>query len=367
MVSVMSFRLIRLIAHGYEGQELLLRETQEETQLHDVCEFPVEPPVEPPVETHPCYREPAYNQLVESYTPDITFEFPLTNQMMAAFGTFWKHRSPLFSVGVAYRDQDLDAVKYDDVDVDILGPDGSPSGEKWHWERPRALTPLEVCAHFLFYEPSPSDFLNRQILIVLDWYRQECNRTRQDPSVNADDPKSYAKYQREVLELDIAFFECIRTKAIRRDEKLIDLTALLTALPIHPLDQLVVDRVHEQIRAPLNGAVVEFALLLVEAEFFTDQFGPTELSRVVMDHANREAEDCELIRSMSPGGAVIDEVAKALRSRHPLFDYERQRVPDRPPTEPRRGPLVDLAEPLEDVPGSALCESVRAPRISERC
>jgi hypothetical protein len=167
-------------------------------------------------------------------------------------------------------------MEYPDVSCDLLLPrdegckEDKPSGKKWTKCRAQGQTALVIYGHLLMYEPAPNDFLNRMILGVLSWYDEQGEKIR-GKEVDLSDPAQYEKYQRELFDLDLPFYEMLRTP-FRTEDGDIYMNSLHQLLPVIPIDQ---DFKKSPGRAPLNGMILQFAIIWMNGSFFTDQMGPT--------------------------------------------------------------------------------------------
>jgi hypothetical protein len=342
-VAPLAFRLARLIAHGYKGLQYKFR-----TGAFEDSE-------EPLPESTPRFGDPVYNQLVAAYAQDFQFGYPLTSQMIAGFEIFWNQRYMELQPSVVAGDPEFDPVRYPVIELDILGRDHQTVMRTWKWKRPRGNTPLEIYTHFLFYDPAPSDFFSQAILRVIDLYHDYTKQFRNPDEKEFDSDEDYAEYQEQLLRYDIVFYDVLRTVFRANDGKIIDMTAIGDLLP-YPHNLLYQWGREQKIRAPLNGAPIEFGLLWLRCDFFTEQAGTTPM--------------IDLPAARIPDG--ISDIRKPRYKRLYAGDFdigedaptpiERSIQPHDKPTD--RDGLRDLTEEESLSPGSLASMSVARSRRS---
>jgi hypothetical protein len=254
-----AFRIARLIGFGYGGL---------------VAPSRIDPPDagDEPVASNPQYGSDAYAAIVADYAPDFWFDAALTPQMVAAFATFWDCRYANLTGGLTLGK----------IEVSLFNSAGDPTQEKW--ERPArtlGLTPLEFFGHYLLFDPAPSDALNHKILGILNFHDEHCNEVRHEKIVPDSDEAHFA-YQRRLFDREAVILDFFRTKFPFGPE-MVDMGAMRRAVPLPPGDSYYVECPEPRRRAVMNGAIVEFLILVTEGDLFTDQFGFNPLFDLVND------------------------------------------------------------------------------------
>jgi hypothetical protein len=248
--------------------------------------------------------------------------------MAAAFAIFWDHRYRDLKPAQVFGEPKL-PLRYPDPIVHIVGTDFSETEETYPpRQRVRTdFTPLEVFGHFVLFDPPHRDDLNLLILRVLHWYHQSCLPIRQR-AVDFNNAQEFTKYQQDVYEADIRFFRFVTTQFPVGAECL-NLIALTRAFPLRPGDPLWDNQPRGVVRAPLNGAALVFGYFWFQSEFYSDDFGITNLGRV-------------------PDATMPDKVAAAIES-DKYFVKADMILGERPPAQsrspPARAPLLDRSEP----------------------
>jgi hypothetical protein len=285
-IAPLAFRLVRWIAHGYEGFRYKF--------LADKYDDPEEPPSPP----KGCFGDPVYDRLVTAYAEDFLFSYPLTSQMAAGFEIFWNHRYKGLEPNTIC---DIRVHKYEKVELDIRGLDNNTVIKQWTWERPHyhGHTPLEVYAHFLFYDPAPSDFFTQSILKVINFYHSYTARFRNHEGKEFGTDEEYAEFQETLFKHDIVFFDVLRTPFKNNRGQVVTMTDLVNLL-LFPCQHLGELPKGLKIRTAVNGAPMEFGRLWKGSDFFTDSDGPTAMCA-------------------HPAVQLLGEVSRELQERQTLY------------------------------------------------
>jgi hypothetical protein len=255
MVAPVAFRLVRLIAGGYPSLSWVGRSM-----------FTGEIAEEPDVDVKGLEGTEQYEKLVMDYAPDFLFDLPMTNQMIAAFPTFWNFRNPNFTpVWITSAGTPLAKLAYNYVDRE-----GNPIATKWEYTLPPGFTPMEAFVHTVFYDEPMSDLFNRFVLGILNRYDKESKtlKGKVDDSI---------EHQKCVFERDIVVLNILRIQ-FKWLEGSADIRALKEkVIPLRPIDPFYSKKSKEQKRTVLNGAIVGLFLTFLLGEFFTWHTGFTPM------------------------------------------------------------------------------------------
>jgi hypothetical protein len=99
------------------------------------------------------------------------------------------------------------------------------------------MTPFEMCAHLLLFEPAANESLNHKIVEVLGRYGRECAKVRHpDDDVNSS-PEGYYEYRRLVLDMDVIVLDFLRTKFYdEKDHPDVDMRAIALSISLLSID-----------------------------------------------------------------------------------------------------------------------------------
>jgi hypothetical protein len=222
------------------------------------------------------FESPVYERLVREYAAQFAFSYPPTPQMAATFPIFWNFR---------YADQPS-PFSYPTLELQLMLPleeaeDGDDNA-KWTYMRPPGLTPLELFGHLLLFDAPVSEALNREILSVITWYERSYRGFRDREPIR-EWREVYYEYQKGVFDRDVVFLDFLRTKfADGAGES--DMRAITQSFPMNPTDTYFLREERNKHRVPVNGAIVAFAALWVNAGFFMFPPAPSPM----LDHENAE-------------------------------------------------------------------------------
>jgi hypothetical protein len=259
LAAAAAFRLIRLIAFGFES---FAKEGRDESGAHDDNDMGLDGPIE----STPRSGEEAFERIVRAYAPDFLFAEPVTPQMLAAFRIFWNYRYPDLTDDSARQTLEVPLIDHTHRESPTV---------TWTWPEVTGRTPLEYLGHYVLYEPAVLDSFNRDVLLQLFHYEEECNKVRKKP-INSSVDEQRFEYQRQLFEKEIVILDFFRTSFSFGDDHT-DMTAMNWVVPLPPTDEYYVKVAQERRRAILNGIIVEFLLLVTEGELFSDFEGINQL------------------------------------------------------------------------------------------
>jgi hypothetical protein len=258
MVGPIAFRLVRLIAGGYGSlswvsRSSLIPEPAEEQEIG--------------VDVKGLEGTEPYKKLVADYAPDFLFDLPMTNQMIAAFPTFWNFRNPNFKPGwITSAGPPWTKLAYHYVDQG-----GNPIAKKWEYTLPPGFTPMEAFVHTVFYDEPMSDLFNRFVLGILNRYDKESKELR-------DKVDDSIEHQKCVFERDMVVLNVLRIQFEWLEGSTNILALRRKVFPLLPIDPFYTKKSEIQKRTVLNGAIVEFFLTFLLGDFFTWHAGITAMN-----------------------------------------------------------------------------------------